>query len=166
VIADDPALTARLPEGEWCPVRLIVDSCLDSLSKSFHPRRVYTDQYKDRTIVLTTARGMANTECINRAQELGIRVIELAGGEDGRVSPAAIRQALVDLELCGMYCEGGSALARSMLGAEEIDYVFHYQSNKTFSSPEALHGPDLKNLNIGHGIKQQFGEDQLTHGFL
>jgi riboflavin biosynthesis pyrimidine reductase len=143
-----------------------VDSCLDSLSKSFHPRRVYTDQYKDRTIVLTTARGMANTECINRAQELGIRVIELAGGEDGRVSPAAIRQALVDLELCGMYCEGGSALARSMLGAEEIDYVFHYQSNKTFSSPEALHGPDLKNLNIGHGIKQQFGEDQLTHGFL
>ena len=51
-------------------------------------------------------------------------------------------------------------------GAEEIDYVFHYQSNKTFSSPEALHGSDLKNLNIGHAIKQQFGEDQLTHGFL
>ena len=73
---------------------------------------------------------------------------------------------LVDLELCGMYCEGGPALARSMLGAEEIDYVFHYQSNKTFSSPEALHGPDLKNLNFGHAIKQQFGEDQLTHGFL
>ena len=53
-----------------------------------------------------------------------------------------------------------------MLGAEEIDYVFHYQSNKTFSSPEALHGPDLKTLNIGHAIEQQFGEDQLTHGFL
>ena len=93
-------------------------------------------------------------------------MIELASGDDGRVSPAAIRQALVDLELCGMYCEGGPALARSMLGQEEIDYVFHYQSDKTFSSPEALHGPDLKNLNIGHAIKQQFGEDQLTHGFL
>jgi diaminohydroxyphosphoribosylaminopyrimidine deaminase/5-amino-6-(5-phosphoribosylamino)uracil reductase len=166
VIADDPALTARLPEGDWCPVRLVVDSSLDSLSQSFHPRRVYTDQYKDRTIVLTTARGLANSGCINCAQELGVRVVELASGEDGRVSPAAMRQALVNLELCGMYCEGGPALARSLLGAEEIDYVFHYQSNKTFSSPEALHGPDLKNLNIGHAIKQVFGEDQLTHGFL
>ena len=109
---------------------------------------------------------MANIECINRAKELEVRVFELTSGEDGRVSPAAIRQALLDLELCGMYCEGGPALARSMLDAEEIDYVFHYQSNKTFSSPEALHGPDLDNLNIGHVIKQQFGEDQLTHGFL
>jgi diaminohydroxyphosphoribosylaminopyrimidine deaminase/5-amino-6-(5-phosphoribosylamino)uracil reductase len=166
VIADDPVLTARFSTGEWCPIRIIVDSSLDSLSESFHPRRVYTDPYNDRTILLTTGRGMANSGCINRAQELGVRVIELASGDDGRVSPAAIRQTLVDLELCGMYCEGGPALARSMLGAEEIDYVFHYQSSKTFSSPEALHGPDLKNLNIGHSIIQQFGEDQLTHGFL
>ena len=80
--------------------------------------------------------------------------------------PAAIRQALVDLELCGMYCEGGPALARSLLSAEEVDYVFHYQSPRTFNSPEALHGPDFSKLQIGHTIEAKLGEDHLRHGYL
>ena len=109
---------------------------------------------------------MENREAVAQVQTCGIRLIAGETGSDGRVSPAAIRQALVDLELCGMYCEGGPALARSLLSAEEVDYVFHYRSNKTFSSPEALHGPDFSKLQIGHTIEAKLGDDHLRHGYL
>ena len=109
---------------------------------------------------------MENRVAVVHAQNYGVRLITVETGPDGRVSPAAIRQALVDLELCGMYCEGGAALARSLLSAEEVDYVFHYRSNKTFSSPEALHGPDFSKLQIGHTIEVKLGDDHLRHGYL
>jgi diaminohydroxyphosphoribosylaminopyrimidine deaminase/5-amino-6-(5-phosphoribosylamino)uracil reductase len=166
VIADDPSLTARLPNAEWCPVRIVVDSTLATLSATFASRKVYTDEHAHRTLVLTTARGMENHEAVAQAQNYGVRLIAGETGPDGRVSPAAIRQALVDLELCGMYCEGGPALARSLLSAEEVDYVFHYQSPRTFNSPEALHGPDFSKLQIGHTIEAKLGDDHLRHGYL
>jgi diaminohydroxyphosphoribosylaminopyrimidine deaminase/5-amino-6-(5-phosphoribosylamino)uracil reductase len=166
VIADDPSLTARLPNTEWCPVRIVVDSTLATLSPTFAPRKVYTDEHANRTLVLTTADGMGNLEAVARAKDDGVRLIVGETGPDGRVSPAAIRQALVDLELCGVYCEGGPALARSLLSAEEVDYVFHYQCPQTFNSPEALHGPDFSKLQIGHMIEAKLGEDHLRHGYL
>ena len=166
VIADDPSLTARLPDEEWCPVRIVVDSTLATLSPTFAPRKVYTDEHATRTILLTTTNGMGNLEAVARAKDYGVRIIEVGAGPDGRVSPSAIRQALVDMELCGMYCEGGPALARSMLSAEEVDYVFHYQSSKTFNSPEALYGPDFAGLKIGHEIETKLGDDHLRHGYL
>ena len=166
VIADDPSLTARLPDGAWCPVRIVVDSSLATLSPTFAPRKVYTDEHAHRTVVLTTARGMENHEAVAQAKENKVRIILAEPGSDGRVSPRSLRQALVDLELCGMYCEGGPALARSLLSAKEVDYVFHYQSPRTFNSPEALHGPDLASLKIKDVRKTMFGGDSLLHGYL
>ncbi len=166
VIADDPSLTARLPDQEWCPVRIVVDSSLDSLSASFAPRRVYTDEYSDRTVVLTNQRGMNNSEGLSIAENLGIRVMELPGGQDGRVRPSSIRQAVADLGLCATYCEGGPALARSMLDEGEVDYLFSYVSPKVFNSSEALHGPDLSKLSLHKPIEVGLGEDLLRHGYL
>ena len=166
IVADDPSLTSRISNGEWCPLRLVVDSSLSTLSASFHPRRVYTDEHADKTIILTTPRGLEDGKSLSRADELGIRVVEAESGPDGRVSPLAIRKVLEEFHMVGTYCEGGPALARSLLYAKEVDYMFFYRSSKTFHSPEAMYGPDLQSLEIKKAQHCQFEEDQLIHGFL
>jgi diaminohydroxyphosphoribosylaminopyrimidine deaminase/5-amino-6-(5-phosphoribosylamino)uracil reductase len=166
VLADNPSLTARLPDGVWCPVRIVIDSTLATLSSAFAPRNIYTDDHASRTLVLTTAVGMANHDAVNQARDYNVRIIEGANGVDGRVTPSALRQVLRELKLCGTYCEGGPALARSLLAAKEVDYIFHYQSPQTFTSPEALYGPDFTNLDIKDLLEAKLGEDTLKHGFL
>lgn len=166
VIADNPSLTARFPDEEWCPVRIVIDSTLATLSPTFAPRKVYTDNHSSRTIVLTTAKGLANQDAVNQARDYNVRIIEGASGLDDRVAPSSLRKLLGELNLCGTYCEGGPALARSLLSAKEVDYIFHYQSPKTFNSPEALYGPDFVNLDIKDMLEAKLGEDTVRHGFL
>ena len=166
VIADNPSLTARLPTSEWCPVRLVLDSSLSTFSEEFHPRQIYTDGHSARTVVITTARGLENKEAVQAAQNLGVRVMKCAEGEDGRVSPQGFRKTVIELGLIGVYCEGGPAVARALLGANEIDYLFHYLSPREFNSPEAMNGPDLQSLVVRESLRVDFGDDHLIHGYL
>jgi len=166
VIADNPSLTARLPSGDWCPVRLVLDSSLLTFSEEFHPLQIFTDQYPSKTVVITTSRGLANMEAVEKARNLGIRIMECAEEEDGRVSPRDFRKTVTELGLHGVYCEGGPAVARSLLAANEVDYLFHYRSSKEFSFPEALIGPDLQSLSVREPLRVDLGGDHLIHGYL
>jgi diaminohydroxyphosphoribosylaminopyrimidine deaminase/5-amino-6-(5-phosphoribosylamino)uracil reductase len=166
VIADNPALTARLPEEDWCPVRLVLDSSLLTFSDEFHPRHIYTDQYSDKTVVITTSRGLENKEAVGKAHSLGIRIMKCGGEEDGRVSPRDFRKTVLELGLHGVYCEGGPAVARALLAANEVDYLFHYRSSREFNSPEAMIGPDLQSLVVREPLRVDLGADHLIHGYL
>ncbi|HEX7630744.1 MAG TPA: bifunctional diaminohydroxyphosphoribosylaminopyrimidine deaminase/5-amino-6-(5-phosphoribosylamino)uracil reductase RibD, partial [Lacunisphaera sp.] len=54
--ADNPRLTARLNGTEWCPWRFVFDGLLRSVTDKAMPN-VYTDEFRERTIVVTTSHG-------------------------------------------------------------------------------------------------------------
>src|SRR5256885_10098293 len=52
VLKDNPRLTARRPgEAEWCPWRFVFDGLLRTVVDKSLPN-VFTDEFRDRTIVV------------------------------------------------------------------------------------------------------------------
>ena len=166
VLADDPSLTSRLPGETWCPVRILVDSSLSTFGSQVVPRKVYTDEFSARSVVLTTSKGMGNAERTARAKDLGVRLVEVEESDGGGVDPSSMLSLLSELSLNALYCEGGPTLARSLLESDQVDYLFHYRSPKLFEGEEALSGPGLDECRVREAIEEEFGEDSLTHGFL
>ena len=166
VLADNPSLTARLPEETFCPVRLVLDSSLNTLEESVLPRKLYTDEYISKTKILTTAQGIRNKTAVKKADDLGIALIEVEQDNDGRIRLAELSPVLKELNLNAVYCEGGASVAQSLLRENLVDYLFRYSSPKLFSGPDALPGPDLNALNLREPITTKLGEDCLVHGFL
>jgi diaminohydroxyphosphoribosylaminopyrimidine deaminase/5-amino-6-(5-phosphoribosylamino)uracil reductase len=74
VLADNPTLTARLPEETFCPVRLVLDASLSTLEESVLPRNLYTDEYSAQTKVLTTAAGYQERDCSQKGVRIGYRL--------------------------------------------------------------------------------------------
>jgi len=165
-LADDPSLTSRLPNETWCPVRILVDSSLSTLAEGVSTRKIHVDEFSDRTVVLTTAKGTGNAERLGRAKEIGVRLIEVEESKSGGVDPSCLRSVLSELNLHAVYCEGGPTLARALLESGQIDYLFRYRSPKLFEGGDALPGPGLDGYPVREPIEEMLGEDRLTHGFL
>lgn len=166
VLADDPSLTSRLPGETWCPMRILVDSSLSTLGSQVVPRKVYVDEFSDRSIVLTTSKGMGNIQRVARAKDLGVRLVEVEESDGGGVDPSSLRSVLSELSLNALYCEGGPTFARSLLGSGQVDYLFDYRSPRRFEGEDALPGPGLEEYPLRKPIEEEFGDDKLIHGFL
>ena len=165
VLADNPSLTARTGRETWCPIRLVLDSTLVTLSPEVTPRKIYSDQFSDHTIIVTSS-GLKNRLQVQRAEELGVQLVEGESGKEGQLLPQSLRSVLKKLELNSVYCEGGPTLARSLLKAGEIDYLFRYRSPRIFDQPDALAGPEWDQYPLNEPIQQTLAADRLTHGFL
>jgi diaminohydroxyphosphoribosylaminopyrimidine deaminase/5-amino-6-(5-phosphoribosylamino)uracil reductase len=121
VMADDPALTCRLPG--YRPNRLV---------------RVVADSHLrtplSATLVATAAetptwmliRNGVDPERRDAFTDLGIRLVEVAGAEVG-VDPTQALWALGDAGLTRVLVEGGAQLAASLLRADLVDRIawFH-----------------------------------------
>lgn len=166
VLADDPSLTSRLPGETWCPMRILVDSSLSTLGSQVVPRKVYVDEFSDRSVVLTTSKGMGNIQRVARAKDLGVRLVEVEESDGGGVDPSSLRSVLSELSLNALYCEGGPTFARSLLGSGQVDYLFDYRSPRRFEGEDALPGPGLEEYPLRKPIEEEFGDDKLIHGFL
>lgn len=169
VLADDPSLTARIEgEPDWCPVRFVFDRNLVSFYDG-HPK-VYSDQWKERTIVVT-----------NIKHERRIRELESSHG----IRFWALRETMEDVgfsefgERCreaglnGVYLEGGAHLLSSFLQHRLIHYLFAYRSPKLLADPSGLapfsgQEPDsMKETITLEGIRHAiFGDDQLMRGYV
>lgn len=165
VLADNPTLTARLEEEIYCPIRLVLDSSLSTLSESVLPRNLYSDQFASKTKILTVENGLRNSESVRNAKQLGITLIQVAEDSNGRIKLSEISRVLQDLELNALYCEGGAKVAGSLLEKGLVDYLFRYRSPKSFDGPNSLLGPDLDGFSINESIFKKLGEDSLEHGF-
>jgi diaminohydroxyphosphoribosylaminopyrimidine deaminase/5-amino-6-(5-phosphoribosylamino)uracil reductase len=165
VLADNPSLTARKGRETWCPIRLVLDSTLSTLAPEVTPRKLYSDQFADHTIIVT-ASGLKNSLQVQRAEKLGVQLVEGELDTEGQLLPQSLRTVLKKLELNSVYCEGGPTLARSLLEAGEIDYLFRYRSPKAFDQPDALAAPELDQYPINEPIEQILATDRLNHGFL
>lgn len=112
--ADDPALTVRGFGPHRPPVRVVLSRHLDLPVAGQLARTA-------RDIPLWLCHGPHAADHRQQAWSAkGARLIPLTGA-GAQLDPAAVLQALGDLGLTRVFCEGGGALAASLLQADLVD---------------------------------------------
>ena len=108
VLADDPRLTVRLPEGETGadPLRVVLDSRLRTPP--------FARLAKAGTLILTTREPMTLG---------GAEVVKVAGDAHGRPTVAAVLEALSARGVGTLMIEGGGRVAACFVAAGVIDAI-------------------------------------------
>ncbi|KEO84345.1 5-amino-6-(5-phosphoribosylamino)uracil reductase [Tumebacillus flagellatus] len=119
VLADDPELTARLPEGGGKhPVRILLDTCL----RIDESAKVLDTSVAPTWIV--TAQG-ADGEKAARLRERGVQILEFAQRD-----LAAVLDKLYSLGITHLLVEGGATVNGAFLQAGLIDKVMAFVAPK------------------------------------
>jgi len=168
VLEDNPKLTSRGPEdGEWCPVRFVFDGLLRTVVDRNMPK-LYTDEFRDKTIVVTTAHG--GLGYVRKLEALGIKVWVIPS-DSQRVPFDAFKQRCAEINLSGVYVEGGAQLISNLLQERELDYLFNYRAPILFADQRARNGfaglrtEKLRDAVRLSGVRHaNFGDDQLMRG--
>jgi len=167
-LRDRPRLTARIEgEPEWCPLRLVFDGRMRLAGERELPA-LYTDEFHERTIVVTSDQG--GSGYIRRLEAAGVRCWILPSIH-GRTSLAAFRAHCAAEGITGVYVEGGAELLSGFLQAREIDYLFAYRAPLFLADQRALpamRGLRTERLNQGVRLERvrhaSVGDDQLMRG--
>jgi len=168
LMADDPSLTSRrggVPVG--CPRRFVFDGRLRSVAGAALPK-VYTDEFANRTVVVTTQHaGMGYVRKL-RDRGVGVWVFESAGT---RVPLAQFRARCAGEGINGVLFEGGSDLLSRALIERQLDYLMVYHAPVILADERAkpaLSGLRVEELSrsirladVRHG---QLGADSLVRG--
>ncbi|MCF3651898.1 bifunctional diaminohydroxyphosphoribosylaminopyrimidine deaminase/5-amino-6-(5-phosphoribosylamino)uracil reductase RibD [Synoicihabitans lomoniglobus] len=168
VLQDDPRLTARLPNGdEWCPHRFVFDGLLRTVVDRNMPR-VYTDEFKERTIVVTTPHG--GLGYVRKLENLGIKVW-VVPSDTQRVAFSDFKARCAAEKITGVYVEGGAQLIGELMRARELDYLFNYRAPMVLADDKSKSGftglrterldTALRLTEVHHAV---FGDDQLMRG--
>jgi len=170
VMKDNPRLTARLTtEPEWCPVRFIFDGLLRTVVDRALPG-VYTDEFRDRTIVVTTPHGGAGY--VRKLRELGVQVW-IFPSPTQRVPLADFRARCAEAQIGGVLFEGGAELLSNLMHQRQLDYLFSYCAPLLLADEKArplLSGLRTERLaqalRLADVRREVLGEDTLTRGRL
>ncbi|HYF84928.1 bifunctional diaminohydroxyphosphoribosylaminopyrimidine deaminase/5-amino-6-(5-phosphoribosylamino)uracil reductase RibD [Azospirillum sp.] len=115
-LADDPELTCRLPGlSDRSPVRVVVDSSLRLPPAA----KLATGAGRIPTWVVTGP--TPDSARLEALTALGVEVLPVPAGMDGRVDPAAALSALASRGITRVLVEGGAAMAGALLGAGLVD---------------------------------------------
>jgi diaminohydroxyphosphoribosylaminopyrimidine deaminase/5-amino-6-(5-phosphoribosylamino)uracil reductase len=130
VLADDPALTCRLPGmAARSPVRIVSDSTLKIPLDCALLRTA-----RDTPVWLMTTH-QASPARREQVEATGARVIECATTPDGKVDLADLLQRLAGEGISHVLAEGGAHMARALIEDDLVDEAC------LFSSPDKLgHG--------------------------
>jgi diaminohydroxyphosphoribosylaminopyrimidine deaminase / 5-amino-6-(5-phosphoribosylamino)uracil reductase len=168
VAKDNPRLTSRRAgEPEWCPIRFIFDGLLRTVVDR-NPPAVYTDEFRERTIVVTTQH--AGLGYVRKLRDQGVRVWVLDSPHQ-RVPIGEFRRRCYEERVTGVYFEGGAQLVGELLQSREVDYLFVYRAPLLFGDERAKPAySGLRTEKLESAIRledvQQLtvGEDHLTRG--
>jgi diaminohydroxyphosphoribosylaminopyrimidine deaminase/5-amino-6-(5-phosphoribosylamino)uracil reductase len=167
VLRDNPRLTARDDGAEWCPWRFVFDGLLRTVVDQNLPR-VYTDEFHERTIVVTTPHG--GLGYVRKLTELGVKVWVFKSTTQ-RVAFADFRQKCAEERISGVYFEGGAQLLSELVRARQLDYLFAYRAPVLFSDDKArsiFSGLRPERLDqavrLGDIRHEAFGDDELMRG--
>jgi diaminohydroxyphosphoribosylaminopyrimidine deaminase/5-amino-6-(5-phosphoribosylamino)uracil reductase len=168
VMKDNPKLTARIAGAEeWCPVRFVFDGLLRTVAEKTVPQ-VYSDAFRERTIVVTTPHG--GVGYVRKLRDMGVQVWVLPSPMQ-RVSIADFRIKCAQERITGVYFEGGAHLVSELLAMRELDYMFIYRApvlladDKAKSAYMGLRGDKLDQVVRLTDVRHdQFGDDQLMRG--
>ncbi|SDC38606.1 diaminohydroxyphosphoribosylaminopyrimidine deaminase / 5-amino-6-(5-phosphoribosylamino)uracil reductase [Paenibacillus sp. UNCCL117] len=131
VLADDPALTTRLPVPGLNPLRVVVDSTL----RLPHDAQLVRDKAAP-TVVLTT--GQAPPERRRALEALGVEVIDCGPGPAVDLRAAMAR--LGEREIGSLLVEGGGRLSGALLGAGLVDKLALFLAPKIIGGGAAAPG--------------------------
>ena len=147
VLADDPQLTCRLPEGKN-PARIICDTHLRTPLTA----QVVATAKETRTILATCC---AESDLQQPYLAAGCQVLVLPE-RDGRVNLLALMQELGRQELDSVLLEGGAALNWSALQSGIVNKV------QTYIAPKLFGGAAAKNPVGGCGVQSPQAAFQLS----
>jgi len=168
ILKDNPQLTVRLPGVEpWCPWRFVFDGRLRTVTDRHLPR-VYTDEFHDRTIVVTTPHG--GLGYVRQLREHGVQVWVIEAPLP-RVPMASFRQKCAEEKITGVYFEGGMQLLSELVQDRQLDYLFMYRAPILFADDRAkTMFTGLRTEHLDQAVRltevhhEVFGDDTLTRG--
>ncbi|MGM9885749.1 MAG: bifunctional diaminohydroxyphosphoribosylaminopyrimidine deaminase/5-amino-6-(5-phosphoribosylamino)uracil reductase RibD [Lactococcus sp.] len=138
VIADNPELTSRIPEGKN-PIRVICDSRLSIPIES----KVVTTAPEIRTIIATCEQ---NPELQQVFLESGCEIIEVSE-RSGHLDLQELMVKLGELNIDSVYLEGGATLNAAAFEARIVQKV------QTYIAPKIFGGQGAKSPVGGQGVE-------------
>jgi diaminohydroxyphosphoribosylaminopyrimidine deaminase/5-amino-6-(5-phosphoribosylamino)uracil reductase len=169
VRADNPRLTARVGGVEWCPWRFVFDGLLRTVTDKSMPG-VYTDEFRERTIVVTTPHG--GLGYVRKLNAMGVKAWVL-NSSTPKVNFQDFRARCTLEGITGVFFEGGAQLLSELLQARELDYLFTYHAPVLFADDKGkaiLRG--LRTESLANAIRldqvrhEVQGDDALMRGFV
>jgi diaminohydroxyphosphoribosylaminopyrimidine deaminase / 5-amino-6-(5-phosphoribosylamino)uracil reductase len=145
VLADDPSLTCRLPDGGVNPIRIILDTMLTTSVNA----KVVTDNEAPTWIVVGSEAPKDKQE---HFETLGIKIIRL---KDKKIKIPELLQTLGDLKVLSVFVEGGSQVNGSFLQAQAFQEVV------TYIAPKLIGGSGAKTSFAGVGFENMQEVAQL-----
>nr|WP_092617449.1 bifunctional diaminohydroxyphosphoribosylaminopyrimidine deaminase/5-amino-6-(5-phosphoribosylamino)uracil reductase RibD [Roseospirillum parvum] len=165
-LADDPALTCRLPgAAEPGPVRVVADG---RLRLSRDSRLARTAREGPTWVVTTPAADPAHRAHLEAA---GVRLLEVAPDGSGSPAPAALLSALAGAGLTRVLVEGGGRLAAAFLIDDLVDDLMIYRAPRVLGGDArpavaALGLAGAAGLAAAPGFRlvarRRLGEDEAT----
>ena len=166
-LADDPSLTVRLPNTpERCPTaRFVFDRRLRLAKRP--DLKLLSDRFKERTIVVCSSDAPA--QALSALDKMKVAYWKLPKDDffEAFIDECAKR------EICGVFCEGGSALSGALLKARALDYLFCYRAPLLMADHRALSAFDgLAPLSLENAVRlkrlrrETFGDDDLLRGYV
>ncbi len=168
VLADNPRLTARVPgAAEWCPWRFVFDGLLRTVTDRAMPT-LYTDEFRERTVVVTTPHG--GVGYVRKLQALGVQVWTLPSAT-ARVPLPEFRKRCTQEKITGVYFEGGAQLVSQILQQRQMDYLFVYRAPILLADDRAKPAwSGLRTEKLRQAVRltevwhEGLGDDFLTRG--
>lgn len=168
VLKDNPRLTARVAgQPEWCPWRFVFDGLLRTVLDK-NPPKIFTDEFRERTIVVTTPHG--GLGYVRKLRDLGIKVWCIES-ETQRVPFPEFRKKCAEEKIAGVLFEGGAQLVSELIRARQLDYLFFYRAPVLFADDKAKSAfSGLRPERVDQAVRladvrhHHFGDDTLMRG--
>ena len=167
--ADNPRLTARVNGAEWCPWRFVFDGLLRSVTDKAMPS-VYTDEFRERTIVVTTPHG--GLGYVRKLNAMGVKAWVI-NSTTPKVNFQDFRARCAQEGITGVFFEGGAQLLSELLQARELDYLLTYHAPVLFADDKGkailrgLRTETLDNaIRLGTVRHEVHGDDALMRGYV
>jgi diaminohydroxyphosphoribosylaminopyrimidine deaminase/5-amino-6-(5-phosphoribosylamino)uracil reductase len=129
---------------------------------------VYTDEFRERTIVVTTEHG--GLGYVRKLRDQGVNVWVLRSPTQ-QVPFGEFRTRCAEEKITGVYFEGGPVLLSEALAARALDYLFAYRAPLLFADEKARSiFSGLRTEKVGASVRlaevrrEQFGDDDLVRG--
>jgi len=166
VLADNPRLTTRLPEGGGKdPLRVVVDT------RGRLPLEARILHLDSNAPTLVAVGESAPVEKVDALKKAGARV-EVLPEESGRVSLRALLELLGKQEITSVLVEGGGEINYSLISAGLVDKFYFFIAPKVIggrTAPTPVMGEGVEWLEQGWTVKgieyKQLGNDILISGY-
>ena len=165
-LADNPALTSRLQDAEWCPRRFVFDRQLTTIPR-MDSLQLFNDAHARHTTLVC-----GETVDAKKALATGIEVWQLPE-KAGHINLEAFRQRCAAEGIHAVYLETGPRWTSALLADQSVDYLFHYIAPKYMADSAAPGiGQSRETTSITEAIsvhkqrQENFGNDRLIRGWL